>query len=87
MQEGAVTLSDDGDVMYCNRCFSALVDTPLQHIIGAPIAQFVDVPDRATLKTLIGQGEGKLRTRLISPSEPKIDAQISVGTVTIDDVD
>ena len=87
MQEGAVTLSDDGDVMYCNRCFSELVDTPLQHIIGAPIAQFVDVPDRATLKTLIGQGEGKLRTRLISPSEPKIDAQISVGTVTIDDVD
>jgi len=87
MQEGAVTLSDDGDVMYCNRCFSELVDMPLQHIIGTSMAHFVEAPDRATVGTLIAQGRGKLRTRLVSHNEVPIDVQLSVGTVLIDDVE
>jgi signal transduction histidine kinase/CheY-like chemotaxis protein len=87
MQEGAVTLSDDGDVMYCNRCFSELVDMPLQHIIGMSILQFVEAPDRTAIGTLIAQGRGKLRTRLVNHSESPIDVQVSVGTVIIDDVE
>jgi signal transduction histidine kinase/CheY-like chemotaxis protein len=87
MQEGAVTLSDAGDVMYCNRCFSELVDMPLQQIIGTSIAQFIELPDRPTLKGMIAEGHGKLRTRLINRSESPIEAQLSVGTVVIDEVE
>lgn len=87
MQEGAVTLSEAGDVMYCNQCFSELVDMPLQQIIGTSIAQFIELPDRATLKAMIGEGHGKLRTRLINRSESPIDAQLSIGTVVIDEVE
>ena len=46
MQGGAVTVSSDGDVIYCNQYFAALVDAPLQQVIGAPIDQFVDVADQ-----------------------------------------
>ena len=45
-----MTVSSDGDVIYCNQYFAALVDAPLHHVIGAPIDQFVDVADQPSLK-------------------------------------
>jgi two-component system, sensor histidine kinase len=84
MQGGAVTVSSDGDIIYCNRYFAALVDAPLQQVIGVPIGQFVDVDDQATLKSLIAGGGGKVRTRLRSRGGP-VDVSISVSTVTVDD--
>src|SRR3954464_7659533 len=38
MQEGAITTSDDGLVLYCNRRFAEMVATPLERVIGGPIA-------------------------------------------------
>jgi signal transduction histidine kinase/CheY-like chemotaxis protein len=87
MQEGAVTLSENGDVIYCNRCFADLVDRPLQQIIGTSIGQFVDAADFGTLKTQIAEGAGKLRTRLINRGEPVIDVHVSVSTVSVDEVE
>lgn len=37
MQEGAITASDDGLVLYCNRRFAEMVETPLERVIGGPI--------------------------------------------------
>jgi PAS domain S-box-containing protein len=84
MKGGAVTVSSDGDVIYCNRYFAALVDAPLQQVIGAPIDQFVDIADQPTLKSLLADGSGTLRTRLRHSGKP-VDVSISVGTVTVDD--
>ena len=64
MQDGAVTVTSRGDIVYSNRRFAELVETPLQHVIGSSIEQFVDDVDQATLRALIAEGAGKLRTRL-----------------------
>jgi PAS domain-containing protein len=42
MEEGAITASDDGLVLYCNRRFAEMVATPLERVIGGPIASHFD---------------------------------------------
>jgi PAS domain S-box-containing protein len=44
MQEGAVTASTDGIILYCNRRFAEMVGRPLDRVIGSPL------PDRLPLK-------------------------------------
>lgn len=41
MQEGAITASDDGLVLYCNRRFAEMVEMPLERVIGGPIASYL----------------------------------------------
>ena len=56
MNEGAVTLTRDGTVAYCNRRFAAIVQTPLARIIGAPLVRFVVRAEQAALESLIQAG-------------------------------
>jgi PAS domain S-box-containing protein len=84
MQEGAVTVTRTGAIVYSNSRFAALVGAPLQRVIGASIDQFVDAPDQARLRTLIAAGAGSLRTRLRTQSRPPLEVHISVSSVTID---
>jgi PAS domain S-box-containing protein len=40
MQEGAVTMSNDGTVLYCNQRFAAIVGTRRESIIGGPVCRY-----------------------------------------------
>src|SRR6202047_2927578 len=53
IDEGAATLADDGTVLYANRSFADIFDTPLEKFIGAPLSDFVFGEDRALLAHLI----------------------------------
>jgi PAS domain S-box-containing protein len=57
MNEGAVTLSRDGTIVYCNRQFVDLVSTPLEQTIGTAFFNFVPPSDRMRLETLLAHGE------------------------------
>jgi PAS domain S-box-containing protein len=46
MQEGAVTLSEDGTVLFANGSFAAMVGTPLEQVIGGPLARFLPERER-----------------------------------------
>ena len=41
MQEGAVTLGQDGTVLYCNRCLSDMLGVPQERIVGRMLRSFV----------------------------------------------
>ena len=41
MNEGAVTLSHDGTILYCNDRFAEMVETPSEKVIGQSIYPFV----------------------------------------------
>jgi len=86
MQEGAVTLSARGDIVYCNRRFAELVETPLHHVIGSSIEPFIDEEDQEALRALLLAGAGKLRTRLHGRNRPGLDAHVSVSHVVVEDV-
>ncbi|HEX2935256.1 MAG TPA: PAS domain-containing sensor histidine kinase [Bacteroidales bacterium] len=40
MDEGAVTISDDGVILYCNRRFAQLVSIPMEQIVGSNFSRF-----------------------------------------------
>jgi PAS domain-containing protein len=40
MNEGAATLSPEGTILYCNRRFADLLETPLEQIIGSSIQDY-----------------------------------------------
>jgi PAS domain S-box-containing protein len=46
MKEGAVTVSADGTILYCNHSFSEIVACSLDHVIGRSIYEFVPKPER-----------------------------------------
>ncbi len=87
MQEGAVTVSLAGDVVYCNRRFAELLGVPLQNAIGAPIRDLIDPEEHAALAHVLAKGTGGLRTRLRTADQPAAEVHISVSGVTMDGVE
>jgi len=53
MQKGAATLSDDGVVLYCNPFLAALLDVPVEAVLGAPLSGFLDEQAAASLSGLL----------------------------------
>ena len=87
MQEGAATLDTRGSIVYCNQRFADLVDAPLQHAIGASIDDFIQDGDRLVLRAMVVNGFGKLQTRLLQGGVPALEVQISVSSVTLDEIE
>lgn len=50
MQEGAVTIDLQGNIVYSNRYFAQLVDLPLQELIGTPLERFIAESTRASFR-------------------------------------
>ncbi|HEY6078548.1 MAG TPA: ATP-binding protein, partial [Polyangiaceae bacterium] len=66
MQEGALTVSDDGLLLYANSHLLQLLGLTVDDVIGEPLSRFVPSRYRATLAALIDEGvkspvKGQLR--------------------------
>jgi PAS domain S-box-containing protein len=53
MQQGAVTCSVNGDILYANQRFAQLIGVPLSQLYAAPLDGYVSVPDRARLASFL----------------------------------
>src|SRR5579871_4204171 len=49
MREGALTLSADGTILYCNNRFAELVASPPERVAGRSFAEFVAPADQPRL--------------------------------------
>ena len=56
MTQGAVTLSADGSILYCNRRFADLLKTPLEGIVGRAFDTFVAPAERTEFAALLEAG-------------------------------
>jgi PAS domain S-box-containing protein len=52
MYEGAITLTRDGIIVYCNRRFADMVGTPVEGIVGQAIHDFVPAAEQPVLDAL-----------------------------------
>jgi PAS domain S-box-containing protein len=82
MNEGAVTVTRDGVIAYCNRRFADIVGTPLARVIGAPLRRFVPPADQAALEGLLQGGSrenarGDLRFRAADGSPVPVAASFA----------
>ncbi len=53
IQESAVTLSEDGTVLYCNRRLAELLRTPQERVIGQQLGRYVLASDQADFAGLL----------------------------------
>jgi PAS domain S-box-containing protein len=56
MYAGAVTLTPDGVIVYCNRRFADIVRTPLPRVIGSALGRFVPPAGQPALAELVERG-------------------------------
>ncbi len=52
MNEGAITVSAEGVILYCNSSFSRMVKKDISSIIGFPIVKFIANESRKTYRRL-----------------------------------
>jgi PAS domain S-box-containing protein len=53
MQQGAITCSVHGDILYANQRFAQLIGVPLSQLYAAPLDGYVSVPDRARIASFL----------------------------------
>ncbi len=55
MNEGALTISENGNVLYSNQSFADAMRTPLEKVIGTNISNFIRPSDRAMFKAMLSK--------------------------------
>jgi PAS domain S-box-containing protein len=84
MNEGAITLSPDGTILYCNQRFADLLKAPLEQVIGSSIEEcFVreEAFESLAQKNVRGTAEGHLQRA----DGARVPVFISYNPVVIDD--
>jgi signal transduction histidine kinase/CheY-like chemotaxis protein/HPt (histidine-containing phosphotransfer) domain-containing protein len=86
MNQGAVTLSADGSILYCNRRFSDLLKTPLEGIVGFAFDAFVAPAERVAFAALLeagrtGSSAGEITLRA---GESAVPLQLALGPLPVE---
>ena len=55
MSEGAVTLTKEGTILYCNPRFAEIVQSPLERVIGSSLNRFIAPDDNSKLDSFLAQ--------------------------------
>jgi signal transduction histidine kinase/ActR/RegA family two-component response regulator len=63
MSEGALTLADDGLILYANRRFAKMLDVPLHKVTGSSLLQWVDDSARPALRALLDEAATRVSKR------------------------
>ncbi|MDD1775768.1 MAG: ATP-binding protein [Candidatus Methanomethylicus sp.] len=91
MEEGAVILSSVGTILYCNKGFSKLIDTPIDKIMGNNIAIWISEGSASTFAQLISSIKAdlikeKFQMAFQTTNKRTIPTQVSVYKITFGSV-
>jgi transcriptional regulator with GAF, ATPase, and Fis domain len=84
MNEGAVTLANDGAVLFCNQRFADIVQEALEKIIGSSIYQYFSLTDLPLFKSLFERGlkkNSKLELVLKTGGKNTVSVLLSISTL------
>ncbi|MEP7110782.1 MAG: ATP-binding protein [Ferruginibacter sp.] len=87
MHEGAVTLNEEGTILYCNTHFAKMVSLPLQNVIGTKFNNYIDDFLKKHVEDLVKQdGENTLKEEgyLHTTDGNTLPVLISVNTFSLD---
>ncbi len=88
MTEGAVTVSRDGMILYCNLAFAELLKLPLEKMIGTRFADYSDPQDRNKLNSLLMRGvPAKEEINFIRTDRSLIPLYLSTTFLKIEGID
>lgn len=81
MNEGALTLTAKGVILYANQCFARMVKYPLEQVLGSSFQRLLSAGDQAVLRPLLKQTAKagfKVQVFLHAGNGSKLPVQISV---------
>jgi PAS domain S-box-containing protein len=87
MGQGAVTLTADGTILYCNTCFAAMLKRSLESVIGGSLHSFLDAESRDLFEGLMrqegngAQGEVALR----AANGTLVPAYVAITALVLED--
>ena len=87
MQEGAATLTTNGEIVYCNRRFADLVKRPLEQVFGASIGAFLPSAEAEILRAMLDHGSGRYMTRVMLDGQEGTEVQVTLSSIVLDDVE
>jgi len=85
MREGALTLSADGTILYCNQRFAELMARPSERIAGQSFATFIHADDLPTLQRVLYSDSCRAEVQLTT-GDALTPAQVSSIALNIDGV-
>jgi two-component system NarL family sensor kinase len=56
MNEGALTVTAQGVILYANRCFAGMMRRPLEQVLGSPFQQFLSPADKRAFRRILREG-------------------------------
>jgi PAS domain S-box-containing protein len=80
MSEGALTVSGEGIVLFANQSFANMLKTPLEHVIGSSIFNWVATDQNGLLQSLLkleGEVARRAELRLKTGDEQEIPVYLS----------
>lgn len=88
MTEGAVTLNEDGTILYCNSQFASLAQLPMEKVTGQSFCSFFTPEQQASCRELVLKAwntslKGELN--MISHSGKTIPVLLSLKTLNLDE--
>ena len=78
MSEGAVTLTKEGTILYCNQRFTEIIQRPYNNVIGSPIQHFINPNDTSKLDSFLAQLTHEKRDVLIVTLTNKLYLRLSI---------
>jgi PAS domain S-box-containing protein len=88
MLEGAVTLAEDGTILYCNRRFADMMRLRMEKVVGSPMQAFVRPEDHADLAAILSSLERrKARYVLAAADGTFIPTQLAFSRLPMDQQD
>jgi len=87
MNEGAISLSKEGTILYCNSAFARLVAISLDQVMGHDVCEFVLTEDRDALKKAIKRGlreSVRAEMTLLQNSRGCLPTQFSLNPVDLE---
>jgi PAS domain S-box-containing protein len=84
MTDGAAILTADGTIFFSNRSLAAMLNAPLDEVIGATMVQFVLAGDLSAFETLIRKGiagSSRGEIRLTAKGGSVVPAYLSIGSI------
>ncbi len=87
INEGAATLLQDGTILYCNRRLGAMLNEPLQQLIGSSLPRFLSPSDHASFAALVQSGlRGTCKGEFLveRPGRQPLPLQLTLGPLDVE---
>ena len=88
MGQGAVTLTPDGIILYCNGCFARMLKMPAEEVMNRPLQGFLTPAGRGLFEKLLGTedgGHGHAEIELVAADGMKVPAYLALTSLCLDE--